>query len=225
MDEPSSPFPGTHFSATPAHTLPADTRDFAEWRRGRVHYAVWVIDVHDAAVCARMRAAQHHLGLSRLHTLPGRAAHVTVFVCGFEVAERQLDDDFEGAMARAQETSLARLQCPPFELVVGGLDSFDSAAFLRVADPSGSLERLRHALAATCPEQRFAPYVPHLTLGLYQRAEPKEELARCLAAFADAGPLALPVQRLRRVRYDARVLDAALETTCVLPLRGPEHRL
>jgi 2'-5' RNA ligase len=224
MDEPNPPFPGTHFSATPAHTLPAEARDFVEWRRGRVHYAVWVIDVDDAAIDARLRAAQRQLGRARLHTLPGRAAHVTVFVCGFEVAERRLDDDFSRAMASAQETSLAELRCPPFELEVGGLDSFDSAAFLRVSDPSGSLTRLRKALAASCPEQRFAPYVPHLTLGLYRRAEPKDELARCIAAFVDGGPLPLRVVSLRRVRYDARVMDSALETTFEWPLRELDHR-
>jgi 2'-5' RNA ligase len=220
MDEPNPPFPGTHFSATPAHTLPSEARDFVEWRRGRMRYAVWVIDVDDVAIGARLRAAQHHLGHGRLHTLPGRAAHLTVFVCGFEVAERQLDDDFSGAMARAQEAALTRLRCPPFELEVGGLDSFDSAAFLRVSDPSGSLERLRRTLATSCPEQRFAPYVPHLTLGLYQRAEPKDELSRCIAEFEDGAALPLRVGSLRRVRYDARSLDSALETTCEVPLAG-----
>ena len=61
------------------------------------------------------------------------------------------------------------LRQPAFELHIGDLDSFTSAAFLAVQE-HGHLDRLRDTLAGLAPEVRQAPYAPHLTVGLYRRA-------------------------------------------------------
>lgn len=152
-----------------------------------------------------------------------RQPHITLQVCGFRVPHpARHADDFDPAQQAAQWQALQalRTRAPqavrPFTLHIGGPDSFESAVFLRVADPGGALAPLRRALALHHGEFRSAatPWVPHLTVGLYRQAVPTAAVARALdAASAAIGPtpLALTVRRLLRVDYDARELQGPLD--------------
>lgn len=207
------------WSAAP-RVLAADPHDPVAWRQGRRRYAVWLIEVQAPAVLARWRQAQTRLAPWLLPSQ--RQAHLTVQVCGFVVeATAEGDpappntlrnDDFLPAQRAAQQQALQALKPPRFSLQVGGVDSFDSAAFLQVSDPQHALAPLRQALALAHGEFRSGPWVPHLTLGLYRAAWPKAELAQALRqANADGGrPLALPVRHLAWADYDAAQLGGRL---------------
>lgn len=207
----------THFTAASPLTLPVDDRDPREWRRGREHYCVWLLDADTTAVQARLAAARAHLGgwLAPARRTP----HITLFVCGFETTRARWDDDFDAAARQHQLAALRDTPVRDFVLEVGALDSFDSAVFLRVHDRSDALTTLRTALAREHREIRFAPYVPHVTVGLYRSARPKQEVALRLAAFRHEEPVELSVQQIRLVRFDARRIDSALETIATWPLR------
>lgn len=192
----------------PARLLPAARRDFPEWHRGRPRYALWSIPVQCPQVLARMAAARALLG-DWLYPPGQRQAHVTLFVCGFPSAAPEHDDDIHTAVLQAQRQALESLRRQPFELRIGGLDGFASAAFLRVED-DGELEPLRHALGRLAGEVRQAPYVPHLTLGLYRHAASAEDWRHRAAPLRDAPPLALPVRELQLVSYAAAEPHGAL---------------
>ncbi|MDX5372196.1 MAG: 2'-5' RNA ligase family protein [Pseudomonadaceae bacterium] len=202
----------------PAQLLPAERRDHPEWHLGRERYWLWAIPVDCPAVLQRLQAARRLLD-DWLHPPGARQAHVTLFVCGFATPTPRHDDDIAATLLQAQHRALAALGVAPFELHIGGLDSFASAAFLAVHD-SGRLERLREALARLSTEVRQAPYVPHLTVGLYRRAASAADWRRRAAALRDCPPLRLPVRELQLLSYAAAEPQGALRLEARVRLAG-----
>ncbi len=199
----------------PEQSIACERRDYPEWHRGRTRYGVWTLPVDCPRILARLERARAHLG-AWLHGDYRRQAHITLFVCGFPAEAARFDDDFPGERLSAQFDALRRLADRPFELQVGGLDSYASAPFLTVGDPDRRLGALRAALAAHSAEIRQAPYHPHLTVGLFARAVPRQALQKRLGEFADAELLPLPVRELHYSTYAAAELFGTLRT---------EHRL
>jgi 2'-5' RNA ligase len=145
-------------------------------------------------------------------TCPKRSPHITLQVCGFISEPAILDDDFDGAMLARQRAALAAARLPAFTLAIGGIDSFDSAAFLRVRDPARGLTAIRAALAAGHPEACPGRYTPHVTIGLYRDRFAKRAVRRRLTALATLPPLRLAVRDIVLAGYAARELDGPLET-------------
>lgn len=202
-----------------SHSIPCAWRDYPEWHRGRRRYAVWSLAADCPRIQARIARARTHLG-AWLHDGYRRQAHITLFVCGFPSESARFDDDFPQERLAAQCAALHALAGGPFELQIGGLESFASAPFLGVGDPEGRLAALRATLAAHSAEVRQAPYQAHLTVGLYAQAVARADLQRRLAAFADREPLPLRVNELHYNSYAAAELCGPLRTERRLVLRG-----
>ena len=202
-----------------SHSLPCAWRDYPEWHRGRQRYAVWSLAVECPRIHARIARARTHLG-AWLHDDYRRQAHITLFVCGFPAESAQFDDDFPQERLDTQCAALHALAGGPFELQIGGLESFASAPFLNVGDPEGRLATLRAALAARSAEVRQAPYLAHLTVGLYAQAVARADLQARLAAFTDREPLTLSVRELHYSSYAAAELCGPLRSERRLVLRG-----
>jgi 2'-5' RNA ligase len=190
-----------------SETLWVDDVDHAAWRRGRERFAVWLVDADIAPVRERVAAARGWLadfiGLSR------RRPHVTVAVAGF-LDGMGSEADYCRPDRRARAAAcLARLDMPSFVLTVGGIDSFDSAAFLRVEDPGGHLSVLRDLLDGEGGGSE--PYMPHVTVGTYRRAFPIADVAARLDGFTADEPIALPVSRITLAAFDARDIGGPLE--------------
>jgi len=203
----------------PAQTIACELRDYPEWHRGRTRYAVWMLPVECPQILARLQRAQQHLG-DWLHQGYRRQAHITLFVCGFPAEQARFDDDFPLARLAAQQQAVRELGIAPFELHIGGLDSFASAPFLTVSDPAGRLDALRTVLAAHSPEIRQSDYHAHLTVGLYVRSVPRVSVQRQLAAFAEGDPLPLTVKELHFCTYAASELFGPLRMERQLALSG-----
>jgi len=198
-----------HFSRSP-YTLALEDRDYPEWRRGRARYAIWMVDADTAPLRERVGRVRGELaGLFAPHQ---RGPHITLQVCGVISEPAILDDDFDGAMLARQRAALAAARLPTFTLDIGGIDSFDSAAFLKVRDPARGLAAIRAALAAGHPEVCPGRYTPHLTIGLYRDRFAKRAVRRRLAALSALPPLRLAVREIVLAGYAARELDGPLET-------------
>jgi hypothetical protein len=209
-------------NAEPIQTLVADLRDYPQWRRGRLRYGVWVVPLDDPALLDYVSGAREQLA-DLLHPGPRRQPHLTVFVCGFH-GEGERDDDFPPARLEQQVALLQAQAGAACHLPLARLDSFASAAFIPVGDPMGRLAQWRRALATCSGEIRQAPYIAHITLGLYRRSVSAPVLRQRLGDVAAPPPL-LRATELQYVTYDARdqlgplecvrrvVLDQALETS------------
>jgi 2'-5' RNA ligase len=189
-------------------TIPAENRDFPEWRCGRETYMVWVLRAEDMAIQDKFKAARKHLNGYLLEPYR-RQPHITLFVCGFLVDRPQYNDDFTQAQLDAQIQALEKEKVQPFEIEIGGLNSFASAPYLEVHDPDGGITRLREILSHGAREFRTAPYTPHLTVGLYADAFPSEEVMAQVATFS-RDPVRWQVKFVTLATYNARKIAGML---------------
>ena len=112
-----------------------------------------------------------------------------------------------GAAQRAQRVLGERC-----DVTVGGADSFSAAPFLRVSGLS--LRPMRQAVLAAAGTEVAAPsqWVPHVTVGTYRRAVPRDALAARLAPFRD-----LPALHVRG-RTRVMVVDRSSDVGGLLPV-------
>ncbi|MGD8402659.1 MAG: 2'-5' RNA ligase family protein [Anaerolineales bacterium] len=189
-------------------TIPVEIRDFPKWHRGRETYAVWVLRVGDASILDIFKSAQKHLSRYLLEPYR-RQPHITLFVCGFLVDAPHYNDDFTSAQLQAQRYVMEQAQCKPFEIEIGGLNSFASAPFLEVRDPDNGIAHLREILACGGREFRTAPYRPHLTVGLYGGAFDSQEVTGHLSEFP-SDPIRWKVESITLATYRAREIAGPL---------------
>ena len=188
-----------------------------QWRRGRARYAVWVFRVRDPRVLRRLALARGAVS-PYIRELPDREAHVTVHVAGFPAARAARDDD---VAERDLDALIQRLRGrPPAApaLAVGGLTSFLTCPVLEVEDPGGGLARIRARLSRQVGEVRFAPYLPHVTVGLFFRTESCAPITRAIEPLRRLAPIPLRPDALELVEFDAAREGAPLETRARIPL-------
>ena len=203
--------PWTQFCAL-SETLGPSPGVREAWTRGRSRYAVWLLRVSDPLVVARAQAVAAALG-DAIRPIPPADLHITLLVAGFPVAgSGRWDDDVPECVLAAQRAALRRARLPPLRLAVGGASSFATAPFLTVTDVEGTLARARSLLAAGVREIRFAPYCPHVTVGVYRDTRPAAPLREVLAGWRGLPPLAIQADAVELVTFDAQVEGAALET-------------
>jgi 2'-5' RNA ligase len=184
-------------------------RDFPEWRHGRESYAVWVLLCDESkSIQEKFKSAREHLNgylLEPYHRQP----HITLFVCGFLVEEHRHNDDFTPTQWGAQVQALEKSNIAPFEIEVGGMNSFASAPFLEIHDLDEGIPRLRETLSDGAREFRTAPYRPHLTIGLYADELPSEKVLERIAAYGSR-PVRWKVKQVTLATYQAQEIAGEL---------------
>jgi 2'-5' RNA ligase len=186
------------------------------WHLGRPRYAVWLVRAPDPVIRDRLAAAADLLAPHGVHALP--EPHVTVFVAGFPSAAPTHGDDIAEAVLDAQAAALSD-PLPSPRLRVGSVNAFASCPILEVEDPHGDLERLRSKLASFHPEVRFAPYVPHLTVGVFSDTRPVAPIAAALTRLRALPPLEFRPDAVELVTFDTTRPNPPLETRARLPFR------
>lgn len=192
-------------------------RDFPEWHRGIRHYGLWCLIIENPAWQKAVTLAQAHMA-DFLHPGYRRQPHVTLFCCGLLAEEA--DEFFSDEMRARQADALAAARLMPFRLSLPGhLDSFATAPHLPVADPSGSLAKIRILLAAIRPEdQPPASYHPHITLGFYRESFAAGRVAAHLRAFSLAPLMPLIVSSIHFCRFAAADTQGPLQRLTSLDL-------
>lgn len=194
-------------SAAEDWTLACAQMDFADWRKGRREYALWAIDldfpeVHRACSDAASRIAACLLANYR------RQPHLTLQVCGFPSRRAQHTDDYALSTLLGQVARLQAMELAPFEITVGGLGTFSSAAYLKVDDPSDSIDRLRLTLGNLETGDAPSPYVPHVTFGLYGKSIALPAILEQLGGPAPR--LCRQVDSISLMTYEAAVIGGTL---------------
>ena len=206
--------------ATEEFTLPCEQRDFVEWRQGRSEFAVWAIDLDLPDLVALSAQYRHHLQHFLLADYL-RQPHITLQIAGFPCATARLADDFPPQQMQAQIARLRAIEQAPFAIEILGVDSFSSAAYFTIGDPSGGIARIRNALA--CAGDDDFPYIPHVTFGLYRAAFPMLDVMCELSAGPTFKPLQLMINKVSLLTYRAAVIGGVLSTALEFDLT--EHML
>ena len=191
-------------------TIAAENRDFPEWHHERETYAVWVLRCdQNKIIQEKFKSAREHLNgylLEPYHRQP----HITLFVCGFLVDEPHYNDDFPLAHLDAQVKALELANIQPFEIEIGGFNSFASAPFLEVHDPEKGIHRLREILSRGGHEFRTASYTPHLTIGLYAGKFQSQDVMQRLAGYSSK-PVRWKVESVALATYQAQEFTGKLK--------------
>jgi hypothetical protein len=107
----------------------------------------------------------------------------------------------------------AGLRAP--RLQVGGLNAFLSCPILEIHDLQGGLAALRDPLGAET--LRFAPYLPHLTVGPFGDTRPTGPIAAAIAPHRCLPPLPFEPDAIELVTFDAAA-PGPLRTRARIPL-------
>lgn len=188
--------------------VPTEARDYPEWHLGREHYALWYIEVNDPVLVSYLTQLRE-LFSDLLYQPNQRQFHITLFVAGFWVEQTAQSDDFSRAQLTQQLEHLKNLKLESFQLQMGGLNSFESALFLKVEDTAGVLDRIRKTLLHTSQEVAALSYCPHITLGLYREALSSDHVLTRMAEIEDIN-YSLHISKLTFGFYQADVLQGPL---------------
>lgn len=198
------------------HTHATEKREYPEWHKNRPRYYLWAIDSDTALVNKRLQ--KYHSLFQDLLVHPyERQAHITLAISGF-LGEHVIhnDDITQTAIAKQQEV-LHALKLTPFIVSIGGINSFSSAPFLEVMDPSGSLEVIRYALTVDRQDFRNMHYIPHVTLGIYNATHAVASIAAMIKNLQEE-PIELAVGHIGFYSYDAKDIGSRLRKECIVAL-------
>lgn len=198
------------------HTHAAEKREYPEWHKNRPRYYLWAIDSDTALVNTRLQK-YHCLFKDLLAHSYERQAHITLAISGFLSEHVAHSDDITQAAIAKQQAALHALKLAPFIVSIGGINSFSSAPFLEVMDPSGSLEVIRHTLIDDRQDFRNTHYIPHVTLGVYNANHAVASIAAMIKDLNEE-PIELAVNHIGFFSYDAKDMGSRLRKECIIAL-------
>lgn len=189
-----------------------------DWHRGRRRYAAWVVDLESPEL-RRQVEVLHDCFRGQLLTPYRRQLHLTLAVAGFVADERCYEDDYPACLRSRHLSDLDALDQKAFSLFIRGLDSFETALYLPVVEGHAAIMALRRVLLPDWGEGRTSPYVPHVTVGLYNQAVTLPDIRRQLATVP-AVNLRVPIHAIQLVEYDAWELGGPLSVLTQIELGG-----
>lgn len=203
----------------------ADGRhDTPTWRSHDGVYAVCVIRLPIGAgqpLLDEVRAALAAHPHVRVH--PDGFLHITLQELGFVCDAPSRPDEI--SPGRLEEFALAAVnpvaERPPFDLTLGGVNSFQDAAFLDVhdGDACARLHRRLFELAGVQRAPRFA-YLPHVTIAHYTADAPIGRLVADLTPLRDTPFGHIRVTEIEIVTLRLDDPYPPLTSYAVIPLRG-----
>lgn len=134
---------------------------FSGWHKGISHYGFWAVEILDPDWLSLIESAQMYL---QDYAYPNylRAPHITLTACGL------MDEAcFSSSHLTQQISMLQQLDISPFDITLGQLNSFTTAMYFVINDPSRTLSKIRTHLNAIAADNPSDIYHPHITLGMY----------------------------------------------------------
>ncbi|MDM1487654.1 2'-5' RNA ligase family protein [Acinetobacter towneri] len=196
--------------------IPTQQHDYPEWHRGREHYALWYLSIEHPALVQYLEQLKQQFS-DLLLTPNTRQFHITLYICGFSAEKKHWDDDFVEHQFQRQLQALQHLQLQPFQLQIGGINSFNSALFVDVQDHAQQLCRIRQALSTAGAEIAALQYHPHITLGLYQAEHSTNHILERIQNTA-VQHFDLNIRHLNFGYYQAKTLQGPLFSSYQFPL-------
>lgn len=146
--------------------VPTIAQDYPEWHKGRSQFCLWYLEIHSPELLNYLEQLRSVFA-DFLFKPNKRQFHITLFVCGFLNPRHIYNDDFPLEKFNAQLQQLQLSNIESFQLKTGKINSFESALFIEIEDPSHGLAGIRQQLYQCADEIAPLSYCPHITLGLY----------------------------------------------------------
>lgn len=194
-------------------TVPTETHDYPEWHKGRMHYALWYLEIQHPELLEYLAQLRQHFSNYLFQPIT-RQFHITLYICGFYENNQStrnvfFDDDFSQQQFQQQFELLKNIEIQPFRLKTGKVRSFNSALFIEIDDVENSLSKIRHFLSKVSPEIAALNYCPHITLGLYSDVFNSEAIFQKMSEFPQKS-FDLLVTHLTFGCYESKILQGQL---------------
>jgi 2'-5' RNA ligase len=151
-----------------------------------------------------------------------RHAHITLSLCGFPSKSPLDSDEFGPEALAAQVQALHQAGVAPFDIAVGGLDTFSSVPYCAVSGGAAPLLALRRALHSPMGGATQGDYTPHVTVGLYRDAFPMPMVRERLQGFGTPEPLRVRVTGVDLLTYASAEIGGALRCRARFSFGGTE---
>ncbi len=192
-------------------TQPTELRDFFEWHRGIKYYGFWAIEVQSQQCLQQLNRCQQAIA-DTLHPHYLRQAHITLSPSGL------LDEKhFTEHNLQQQIVALKQAHIPAFSISSSAPNTFTTAPYLSIKDPSNSLTSIRDQLHHVRDGQDGCEYIPHITLGFYKQAYSIPELLRQLLAL-DIPAIEFMIKELVFARYNTHEIQGRYHVLHRIPL-------
>jgi len=197
------------------HSIACHDRDFTQWRGGADHALIWAVLADVDHVRAAVDSARAHWADVLLPRYD-RQPHITVGYGGPvpKPGATPEDEPYTPERIAADRAAVEALGLSPFDVRIGGWDTFQMVPYLRAEAPE------LQAVARALREDRRRPYVPHVTIGMYAVSAPLSGLAGRAAGW-ESPSITLPVTRLSLLRYDAADVAGPLTEVDAIDLTRP----
>lgn len=189
--------------------VPTLSHDYAEWHQGRENYALWYIEITEPALLKYLNRLRAHFS-AFLFQPNTRQFHITLFICGFLTHNNPiLNDDFSTIQLEQQIQEILQQAFKSFKVSTGNIQSFESALFVEIVDLENSLSNIRNLLAKTHCEIAALPYLPHITLGLYNQAYSATQIFQTIENIPQQH-FEINIQHLTLGYYKAKIIQGQL---------------
>jgi 2'-5' RNA ligase len=187
------------------YTYAASDTHLQTWHQGIPWYGFWAVLITDIQWLACLETARTHL---QSFLLPdyARQAHITLSAAGL-IHPRH----FSTRHYEQQKQALTDAATDSFQIVAGQLNSFQSAPYLVIDDPSQQLISLRRTLGAITADDEPPDYHPHITLGLYQDRFPCKQLVTHFESISLPTLAPLQVSEIAFCRYQSCQLQGRFQ--------------
>lgn len=198
-----------------AHTIICEDRDFADWRGGAEHALIWGVLTDTDDVRAAVESARAHWADVLLERY-ARQPHITLGYGGPapKPGATPQDPPYTAERLRADRAAIEELGLSPFEVRIGGWDTFQMVPYLRAEAPE------LHAAAGALGNEPRRPYVPHVTIGLYSVSVPLKVVADRADRW-ESPSIVVPVTRLSLLSYEAADVAGPLTEVDSIDLTRP----
>jgi RNA 2',3'-cyclic 3'-phosphodiesterase len=207
------------------------------WRRGRDHFAAFVIRVVDGSLFRRVdriRVALQHYPFVSTH--PDHFLHVTLLPVGFVVDQPVASDEISFAdldrIATAGESVVAEIQ--PFDVELASVNSFSVAPFIEIHSGSATLLDLHQRLARAVERTVIFPdtdpggdgheneFVPHVSLAYYTKEASNTQLVETIKWFRGRPIGRIAIRSIHLATIDTSQAYPPIVTVRDFPLVSPQ---
>lgn len=193
-------------------TQPTELRDFFEWHQGIPFYGFWAIEINHQDCLQRIEHCKKLLA-DKLHPHYLRQAHITLSASGL-----LSDNHFSNSSLLQQIEKIKDSNIPAFSLNLAEPNSFTTAAYLSIQDPSNSLSVIRNVLHNISHAQDASDYTPHATLGFYDQVYKISDLFKPIKQ-KDFPPIEFPVTEIVFARYNTHEIQGRYQVLHRIPLK------
>lgn len=193
-------------------TQPTELRDFFEWHQGIPFYGFWAIEIKNPDCLQRIEYCKKLLA-DKLHPHYLRQAHITLSASGLLSDNHFTNNSLLQQIEKIKDTNISA-----FSLNLVEPNSFTTAAYLSIQDPSNSLSVIRNVLHNISHAQDASDYTPHATLGFYDQVYEISDLFTHIKQ-EDFPPIEFAVTEIVFARYHTHEIQGRYQVLHRIPLK------